>query len=59
MLLGAVNALQLIVHMPLANIVFPANAHFFFSILRDIVTFDILPTDFIKYDMFLFSEVQV
>ncbi len=45
--------------MPLVNIVFPTNAHFFFSILRDIVTFDILPTDFIKDDMFDFTEVQV
>lgn len=44
--------------MPLANINFPPNAHFFLSILRDIVTFDIIPSDFIKYDMFIFSEIE-
>ena len=44
--------------MPLAKIAFPANAYIFFTMLRDIVTFDILPTEFIKDDMFEFSETE-
>ncbi len=44
--------------MPLSNVAFPANSQFFFSILRDVVTFDVLPTDFIKEDIFEFSETQ-
>ncbi len=46
------------VHMPLANIAFPANAQFFFTLLKDIVTFDILPTEFIENDLFEFSDSQ-
>ncbi len=44
--------------MPLAKIAFPANAYASLSIIRDIVTFDILPTDFIKDDIFEFSNTQ-
>lgn len=42
--------------MPLSNVAFPANSQFFFTILKDIVTFDVLPTDFIKDDIFELSE---
>ncbi len=44
--------------MPLANIAFPANALYFLYLLRDIVTFDILPTDFIHEEIFQFSETE-
>ncbi len=42
--------------MPLANILFPANARLFLYLLKDIVTFDILPTDFIEENLFEFSD---
>ncbi len=42
--------------MPLINIAFTENAKFFFNLLRDIVTFDIIPSDFIRNDMVKFSD---
>ncbi len=44
--------------MPLVNIGFPANANFFNFLLKDIVTFDILPFDSIRDKVFEFSESQ-
>ncbi len=43
--------------MPLASIYFPANAQFFNFLLRDIVTFDLIPTEFIV-DMFDYSDTD-
>ena len=37
------NGLQLAVHLPIFNTVFPANANFFISFLISVATFDILP----------------
>ncbi len=42
--------------MPLVNVAFPANANYFYILLKDIVTFDVLPTDFIKNDLLEFSD---
>jgi hypothetical protein len=40
--LGMINSLQLLVHMPIINVVFPANAIAMFQVLAPIVMFDIL-----------------
>ena len=45
MLWGLVNVLQLIIHMPLVNVNFPINAQFFYGILIQIATFDLIPSD--------------
>ena len=39
---GAMNSLQLIVHMPLNNMIFPEPAQGLFESLINVVTFDIL-----------------
>jgi len=45
MLWGMVNTLQLIVHMPLLAVIFPANAQFFLQFIVKVVNFNIIPTD--------------
>mmetsp|Transcript_12386 Transcript_12386/g.19281 ORF Transcript_12386/g.19281 Transcript_12386/m.19281 type:complete len:218 (+) Transcript_12386:3359-4012(+) len=42
LVLGMVNSLQLIVHLPMLNVAIPANAMLVFKALIPIVTFDIL-----------------
>lgn len=42
---GMINCLQLIVNIPLMGIQMPANVVFFYSILINFVTFNIIPTD--------------
>mmetsp|Transcript_6152 Transcript_6152/g.9892 ORF Transcript_6152/g.9892 Transcript_6152/m.9892 type:complete len:366 (+) Transcript_6152:3401-4498(+) len=42
LLLGMVNSLQIIIHLPIMSVVIPANALTMFLILFPIVTFDIL-----------------
>jgi len=39
MLWSMINALQLIVHLPLFNVAMPANAMFLFSLIVEIVNF--------------------
>jgi hypothetical protein len=41
-LLGFINSLQLILHLPIMNIKIPANALSFFQIMIPIVLFDVL-----------------
>eukprot|EP00347_Sterkiella_histriomuscorum_P016906 403351398 len=53
---GLVNVVQLIVHMPLLNLDFPSNEIFFYSLLMDMSTLDILPTDSVEDKVFVFSE---
>mmetsp|Transcript_15184 Transcript_15184/g.14770 ORF Transcript_15184/g.14770 Transcript_15184/m.14770 type:complete len:173 (-) Transcript_15184:23-541(-) len=45
MLWGAINALQIIVVMPLFNLDFPSNAYIVFELLAKSVFFDYLPQD--------------
>ncbi len=40
----------------MVNVAFPSNAKFFLGILREIVTFDMLPSDFISEDLLDFSD---
>lgn len=56
MLLGAVNVLQVIISMPLFNIYFPSNAENFYSLLANIVTFNIVPTATIENAIFNFTS---
>ena len=56
LLWGMINALQLIVHLPLFQIAFPYNAQFFFSTLIDLTKFQIVPVDFLLEKIFEFSD---
>ena len=40
-----VNNLQMVLHAPLINLQFPANAHMIYSVMISVGTFDFLPTD--------------
>ena len=42
---GMINNLQLIVHLPLINVIFPGNAFMIFDYMIPIATFDFAPTD--------------
>ena len=42
---GMVNNLQLLLHAPLINVQFPANAFMVFDVMISVATFEILPTD--------------
>lgn len=54
LLWGMINALQMIVFLPLYNITFPASVNQLFSVLIQIATFDIIPYIDDIYD-FLFK----
>jgi len=56
MLWGMLNVMQLIVNMPLLNVMFPQNAIMFYGFINDIANFDIIPTDKIKQAIFSFSK---
>ena len=50
-----VNALQLIVHVPMFSIAFPSNAYFFFSLIIGIINFDVVPTEELLKAIFNFD----
>ena len=61
MLWGMINVMQIIVHMPLLNVFFPANASFFYSLIIEISNFDLIPPSWlnaIKSKIFKFSEEE-
>jgi len=53
---GMVNSLQIVVHFPLVNVEYPANAKLVFSYFIKIASFDMLPTDKINSVFFQFYE---
>eukprot|EP00347_Sterkiella_histriomuscorum_P001619 403371334 len=55
---GMISVVQMIVHMPLLNVDFPANAMFFYSLLMDMSTFDVLPTSTVEDEVFTFSDQE-
>ena len=61
MLWGMINVMQIIVHMPLMNVFFPENATFFYSLIINISSFDIIPSSWleaIKSKFFNFSKEE-
>eukprot|EP00347_Sterkiella_histriomuscorum_P009028 403342805 len=58
MLWGMINTVQMIVHMPLINIDFPANTMLFYSLLFEISNFQLVPSDDINTQIFDFSETE-
>ena len=58
MMLGSVNALQIIISMAMFNINFPPNAEFLYSILGNIVTFNIVPMQTIEQVLFNFTNTN-
>jgi hypothetical protein len=55
LLWGLVNALQLIVTLPLFNLDFPANALTLFSFLANLASFQVFPTDKLLF-FFTFND---
>jgi len=53
---GMVNALQLIVYIPLFSINMPSNAKYFYNLIVGFVEFDIFPADWVGEDLFKFEE---
>lgn len=48
MLWGMINVMQIIVHMPLLNVSFPQNTSFFYSLIIDISSFNLIPESWLK-----------
>mmetsp|Transcript_20625 Transcript_20625/g.19616 ORF Transcript_20625/g.19616 Transcript_20625/m.19616 type:complete len:91 (+) Transcript_20625:2363-2635(+) len=55
---GAINALQMIVHIPLFSLHMPSNALIFFNTLISVARFDIIPAEKINTFMFDFSNSE-
>ena len=51
-----INAIQLMTHVPLFSINFPANAQYFFAQLLKISVFDFFPADKISKDIYVFDK---
>ncbi len=61
MLWGMINVMQIIVHMPLLNVNFPENTMFFYSLIIDISSFNLIPESWmeaIKKKFFFFKEEE-
>jgi hypothetical protein len=54
-LIGFINSLQLIIHLPMMMIFIPANVSMFFSHILPIVQFDLIPPEY-SYELFLTFE---
>ena len=56
-IIGMVNSLQILVHLPLLSVIMPANVIAVYSVLIPIATFDFIPSEF--YDLFFtFDEAS-
>eukprot|EP00347_Sterkiella_histriomuscorum_P008002 403346742 len=53
---GMINGLQLLTHLPLMNLNMPANLICFYSLINDIASFDLIPTDSFTDDIMEFDE---
>jgi len=53
-----VNALQLLVYLPLFSINMPSNTKQFYNMIAGLVEFDILPADWVGEDLFKFEEEE-
>ena len=58
LLWGLINAIQLIVYLPLFNLAFPANVYTYFNILIEIANFDLIPGEAIVGSIFTFEEEE-
>jgi hypothetical protein len=57
---GLINCLQLIVYLPLLNVVFPANINMLLSVLISVATFDVVPfIDEINEFLFVYTVNDV
>ena len=51
-MVGWINSLQLIIHLPMLMTLIPANVASFFSLILPIVQFDLIPPEY-SYELFL------
>ena len=54
-----INCLQLMTHVPLFNVNFPANAAYFYSKMLSASVFDIFPADKLNKDIYSFDKEKV
>lgn len=45
-MIGWINTLQIILHLPMINILVPSNVNVFFQTIIPVVTFDLIPTEY-------------
>ena len=55
-MIGWINALQMILHLPMLMILIPANVSSFFSLILPVVQFDILDPEWTTELVFEFEE---
>lgn len=56
---GLINCLQMIVYLPLFNVIFPGNINMVLSILINLATFDVIPfVDEIQEFFFRFEYIN-
>eukprot|EP00347_Sterkiella_histriomuscorum_P020610 403337151 len=53
---GMIKGLQLLTHLPLMNLNMPANLICFYSLINDIASFNLIPTDSFTDDLMEFDE---
>ncbi len=53
-----INSLNILVHIPLINLSFPANMQLFMSFFMGISNFDLLPTGFISEELVEFTPTD-
>lgn len=51
-----INGLQMIIYLPLFRVNMPANAKYFYSMIVEIIDFEILPSNWIRTDLFELKE---
>lgn len=55
-MIGWINTLQIIIHLPMLKILVPANVSLFFQLVVPIVTFDVIPPEWSTEYIMEFEE---
>ena len=55
-MIGWINTLQMIIHLPMVRILIPSNVNVFFQTIIPIVTFDIIPPEYSTEYIMEFEE---
>lgn len=55
-MIGWINTLQIIIHLPMLKILVPANVSLFFQLVIPIVTFDVIPPEWSTEYIMEFEE---
>ena len=55
-MVGWINSLQIIIHLPMMRILIPSNVNVFFQTIIPVVTFDIIPPEWSTEHIMEFEE---